>query len=49
VAFSTESSSLSRVDEWVKDLEIQQPPPDNDFGDDSIGSMPSHLLLMMVD
>ncbi|ESW08252.1 hypothetical protein PHAVU_009G031700 [Phaseolus vulgaris] len=39
VAFSTESSSLSRVDEWVKDLEIQQPPPEDDFGDDSIGSI----------
>lgn len=39
VAFSTESSSLSRVDEWVKDLEIQQPPPEDDFHDDNIGSI----------
>ncbi|KAL2339924.1 hypothetical protein Fmac_007864 [Flemingia macrophylla] len=39
VAFSTESSSLSRVDEWVKDLEIQQPPPEDDLDDDNIGSM----------
>ncbi|CAJ1974100.1 unnamed protein product [Sphenostylis stenocarpa] len=38
VAFSTESSSLSRVDEWVKDLEIQRPPED-DFDDDNIGSI----------
>lgn len=39
MAFSTESSSLSRVDEWVKDLEIQQPPPENDFDDNNIGSI----------
>ncbi|BAT78509.1 uncharacterized protein HKW66_Vig0101810 [Vigna angularis] len=39
VAFSAESSSLSRVDEWVKDLEIQQPPPEDDFGDDGIGNI----------
>ncbi|RZC06772.1 uncharacterized protein LOC114415314 [Glycine soja] len=39
VAFSTESSSFSRVDEWVKDLEIQQPPPEDDFDDDNIGTI----------
>ncbi|KAH1253320.1 Protein phosphatase 1 regulatory subunit pprA [Glycine max] len=39
VAFSTESSSYSRVDEWVKDLEIQQPPLEDDFNDDNIGSI----------
>ncbi|XP_047167921.1 uncharacterized protein LOC124836766 [Vigna umbellata] len=39
VAFSAESSSLSRVDEWVKDLEIQQPPPEDDFGDEGIGNI----------
>ncbi|TKY74377.1 phosphatase 1 regulatory subunit pprA [Spatholobus suberectus] len=39
VAFSTESSSFSRVDDWVKDLEIQQPPPEDDFDDDNIGSI----------
>ncbi|XP_027352082.1 uncharacterized protein LOC113862944 isoform X2 [Abrus precatorius] len=38
VAFSTESS-FSRVDEWVKDLEILQPPPEDDFGDDNVGSI----------
>ncbi|KAK6938149.1 Leucine-rich repeat [Dillenia turbinata] len=30
VAFSAESSSLSRVDEWVKHLEMQSPEPDSD-------------------
>ncbi|KAJ1386846.1 Leucine-rich repeat [Sesbania bispinosa] len=39
VAFSTESSSFNRVDEWVKDLEVQQPPPEDGFGDDNIGSI----------
>jgi hypothetical protein len=36
VAFSTESSSFNRVDEWVKDLENQQPPSEEDFADDNI-------------
>ncbi len=39
VAFSTESSSFNRVDEWVKDLEIQQPLPEDDFDDDNMGSI----------
>lgn len=38
VAFSTESSSFNRVDEWVKDLENQQPPSEDDFADDNIGT-----------
>ncbi|XP_045803420.1 uncharacterized protein LOC123896992 [Trifolium pratense] len=36
VAFSTESSSFNIVDEWVKDLENQQPPSEEDFADDNI-------------
>ncbi|WJX40818.1 hypothetical protein P8452_28254 [Trifolium repens] len=36
VAFSTESPSFNRVDEWVKDLENQQPPSEEDFVDDNI-------------
>ncbi|OIW14541.1 hypothetical protein TanjilG_12940 [Lupinus angustifolius] len=41
VAFTTESSSFNRVDEWVKDLEIQQPlPEDDDYDDDdNMGSI----------
>lgn len=39
VAFSAESSSLNRVDEWVKDLEIQQPLPEDDFDDDNMGTI----------
>lgn len=35
LAFSTESSSFSRVDAWVKDLEIQQPLPEDNFDDDN--------------
>ncbi|KAJ4839460.1 hypothetical protein Tsubulata_022959 [Turnera subulata] len=30
VAFSTESSPFARVDEWVRELENQPPPPEND-------------------
>ncbi|KAJ7965722.1 Dynein assembly factor 1 [Quillaja saponaria] len=43
VAFSTESSSFARVDEWVKDLETQDPLPvdDNDNDDESIVFPPS--------
>ncbi|CAK8566351.1 unnamed protein product [Lathyrus sativus] len=36
VAFSTEPSSFNRVDEWMKDLENQQPPPEDDFAVDNI-------------
>ncbi|CAL0327367.1 unnamed protein product [Lupinus luteus] len=41
VAFTTESSSFNRVDEWVKDLEIPQPLPeyDDDDDDDNKGSI----------
>lgn len=39
VAFSTEPSSFNRVDEWVKDLEHQQPPPEDDFTVGNIGSI----------
>lgn len=39
VAFSTESTSFNRVDEWVKDLENQQPPPEDDFDNDNIGTI----------
>ncbi|XP_061345921.1 uncharacterized protein LOC133291639 isoform X2 [Gastrolobium bilobum] len=39
VAFSTESSSFTRVNEWVKDLGIQQPPPQDDFDDNNIGNI----------
>lgn len=35
IAFSTESSSFSRVDAWVKGLEIQQMLPEDDFDDDN--------------
>ncbi|KAJ1375608.1 Leucine-rich repeat [Sesbania bispinosa] len=39
ILITKESSSFNRVDEWVKDLEVQQPPPEDDFGDDNIGSI----------
>ncbi|KAJ8762601.1 hypothetical protein K2173_008040 [Erythroxylum novogranatense] len=38
VAFPTESTSYSRVDEWVKDLETQMPPSDDDVDDDNDGA-----------
>lgn len=34
-ALSTESSSISWVDAWVKDLKIQEPLPEYDFDDDN--------------
>ncbi|MCI21369.1 leucine-rich repeat-containing protein, partial [Trifolium medium] len=34
-SFSTESSSYARVDAWVKDLEIQEPVPEDDLLDDN--------------
>ncbi|KAE9609046.1 putative leucine-rich repeat domain, L domain-containing protein [Lupinus albus] len=39
VTFTGESSSFNKVDEWVKDLEIQQPLPEDDFVDDIMGSI----------
>lgn len=38
-ALSTESSSLAWVDAWVKDLEIQEPIPEDDFDDDNARSI----------
>ncbi|XP_061338382.1 uncharacterized protein LOC133285199 isoform X2 [Gastrolobium bilobum] len=38
-AFSTESSSFARVDAWVKDLDIQQQLPEDDFDDDNARSI----------
>ncbi|CAK7347155.1 unnamed protein product [Dovyalis caffra] len=38
VAFSIESSPFSRVDEWVKDLETQPPPPDAYDDNDDVES-----------
>lgn len=35
IAFSKESSSFARVDEWVKGLEIQTLPPEDDFDVDN--------------
>ncbi|RDX71472.1 Protein phosphatase 1 regulatory subunit pprA, partial [Mucuna pruriens] len=39
IAFSTESSSFTRVDAWVKGLEIQQPLLEDDFDDDNAKSI----------
>ncbi|KAI4337686.1 hypothetical protein L6164_016069 [Bauhinia variegata] len=41
LAFSTESSSLSRVDEWVRDLETQQSLHENDNNVESFVFPPS--------
>jgi len=38
-AFSTETSSYARVDAWVKDLEIQEPAPEDDPLDEIAGSI----------
>ncbi|KAG5112464.1 hypothetical protein JHK82_035733 [Glycine max] len=39
ISFSTESSSFTRVDAWVKGLEIQQPLPEDDFDVDNARSI----------
>ncbi|CAK8537470.1 unnamed protein product [Lathyrus sativus] len=39
LAFSTESSSYARVDAWVKDLEIQEPVPEDGVLDYNAGSI----------
>ncbi|XP_027332286.1 uncharacterized protein LOC113847396 isoform X2 [Abrus precatorius] len=39
IAFSTDSSSFARVDAWVKNLEIQQPLPEDDFDDGNARSI----------
>ncbi|WJX62900.1 hypothetical protein P8452_47847 [Trifolium repens] len=38
-SFSTESSSYARVDAWIKDLEIQEPVPEDEIFDDNAGSI----------
>ncbi|GAU49531.1 hypothetical protein TSUD_243760 [Trifolium subterraneum] len=38
-SFSKESSFYARVDAWVKDLEIQEPVPEDDLLDDDAGSI----------
>ncbi|KAL4277992.1 hypothetical protein GQ457_03G034110 [Hibiscus cannabinus] len=40
VAFPTPSSSLTRVDEWVRDLETQVPQPAGDVNDEKVIAFP---------
>lgn len=44
VAFPIESSPFARVDEWVKDLETQPPPPDTYDNDNDDGNIDEGIV-----